>query len=142
MISSETRDRAEKNVNMTRLFDDPESYKGKIVILGGIIASSRNTKEGTYIEIVQKPLDSRGIPEDTDVSSGRFLIIHQEYLDSAIYARGKHITIAGEVLGSMMGSIGEMPYRYPLIRASEIHLVDVGSSHIPVTFGIGVMKSF
>jgi hypothetical protein len=62
------RDRAEPGLDTELFFADPEAYSGKTVILGDVISSSRNAQDGTYIKVLQKPLDYRGIPEDTDVS--------------------------------------------------------------------------
>jgi len=102
VVSKELRDRAEKEIAPIDVMKDPDAYKGRIVILGGIIASSINMKEGTYIEVIQKPLDYRGRPEDTDISHGRFIILYEDYLDTAIYSHGREVTVAGEVMGKMV----------------------------------------
>lgn len=142
VISQEMRSRADTKIDVTRLFHDPDAYRGKTVILGGVIAAAQNLPEGTRIEVLQKPLNSRYIPEETDISQGRFLVIHDGYLDTAIYSSGRYITVAGEVIGAKTGTIGDMPYRYPLMKALEIHLVDSSGSGIPVFFSIGLFKSF
>nr|HID58391.1 hypothetical protein [Desulfobacterales bacterium] len=54
---------------------------------------STNTDEGTYIEAIQTPRDSRGRPEITDVSYGRFLILYQGCLNAAIYSKGRKVTL-------------------------------------------------
>jgi outer membrane lipoprotein len=62
-VSKEWREKADTEINTQQLFKSPADYKGKIVIIGGVIIKSTNTKEGTYIEVVQMPLDSTGKPE-------------------------------------------------------------------------------
>jgi outer membrane lipoprotein len=91
--------------------------------------------------VVQKPLDSRERPEDTNISEGRFLILSEGYLDSAIYSQGTEVTVAGKVIGKRVRPLGEIQYTYPLIKSSEIHLF-TPSRGIPIRFGIGIFKTF
>lgn len=141
VISDELRAGTDKDISLNELFRQPESYKGQTVILGGTIASLLNTEEGTYIEVVEKQLDYRGRPEDTDRSLGRFLILYEGYIDPAIYIRSRKVTVAGEVLGKKIRPLGEMNYRYPLIKSKELHLIKPGEK-FPVFFEIGIWKSF
>lgn len=137
IVSKNLRDMTDKEAPLSQVFQDPESGTGRIVILGGIIASASNRREGTYIEVVEKPLDYRGRPQGTDRSLGRFLVIHQSYLDPVIYTEGRAITVAGKVLGKKEKPLEEMLYSYPLIQAMEIHLIKRGDV-IPIHLGIGV----
>lgn len=141
VISKELREKADKELSFADLLKDPDRYVGRFVILGGIIVSSSNTEEGTYIEVVQNPLDSRGRPEYTDVSGGRFLILSEGYLDSAIYSQGKEVTVVGKVIGKRVRPLGEIQYTYPLIKSSEIHLF-TPSYGIPIRFGIDIYMTF
>jgi outer membrane lipoprotein len=141
VISKELREKADKELSFTALLNDPDKYVGRFVILGGIIASSADTEEGTFIEVVQNPLNSRGKPQDTDVSEGRFLVLCEGYLDSAIYSQGTEVTVAGKVIGKRVRPLGEIQYTYPLIKSSEIHLF-TPSRGIPIRFGIGIFKTF
>jgi outer membrane lipoprotein len=102
--------------------EDPDTYKGKTILLSGVIISSVNLKEGTMIEVLQKPADMRGKPKDVDESEGRFLALYPGYLDVAIYNGGRKVTVAGEVQGKKIQRLGEIDYTYPLISAKEIHL--------------------
>lgn len=141
VISKDLREQIDKELRPEVLFKDPETYKGKIVILGGIIVSSKNTDEGTYIEVLQKPLDYRGRPKDTDVSYGRFIIFYKGFLDSTIYSVGKEITVAGEVLGKTIRPLGEMQYPYTLIESKELYLFEPRYG-IPIRFSIEIMTTF
>jgi outer membrane lipoprotein len=141
IISQNVREQVDSSLTPDVLFKTPELYKGKMVILGGTIISAKNTEKGTYIEVLQKPLDYRGRPEETDVSYGRFIVFHEEYLDAAIYLPDKDITIAGTLLGTMLRPLGEIDYPYLLIRAQEIHLFGLRSL-LPIQFSIGVFSSF
>lgn len=141
VVSKESRDRVDMGIAPIDVLKDPDAYKGKLVILGGIIASSINTEEGTYIEMVQKPLDYRGRPEDTDISHGRFLILYEGYLDIAIYSRGREVTVAGEVIGKRIRPLGEIRYPYLLIKSREIYLFEPRYG-VPLRFGIEIWKTF
>jgi len=101
---------------------DPDAYEGRIVLISGIILGCKNTKEGTLIEILQKPADVEGRPKDVDESDGRFLALYDGYLDVAIYNRGREIVVAGEIKGKRVLPLGEIDYAYPLVSTKEIHL--------------------
>jgi len=139
VVPMEVRERAEE-IYTVNLLKNPDAYKGKFVIIGGFIVSSRNTPEGTYIEVVQKPLDFRGRPEDTAISHGRFIVLYESYLDTAIYSRGREITVAGEVIGKMVRPLGEIQYPYLLIKGKELYLFE--PRRIPIKFEIGIWGTF
>jgi outer membrane lipoprotein len=141
VVSQGMREQVDKEITPAALFKTPEQYTGKTVLLGGTIISAKNTDQGTYVEVLQKPLDYRGRPEDTDISYGRFIIYHQEYLDTAIYSTGKDITAAGTLLGTMLRPLGEIQYPYLLIMAKEIHLFGL-RAFLPIQFSIGIFSTF
>lgn len=121
-ISETLRQQAEPAVSFQALRADPDAFKGRTVILGGDILKTQNTPQQTSIEILQKPLDRFEAPLITDQTAGRFIAQCDQYLDPAIYAQGRQITVAGKVLGSYAGQVGEAEYLYPLISCEEIHL--------------------
>jgi len=141
VISQELREQTDKELTAEMLFKNPEAYKGRTVILGGIIISTQNSDKGTHVEVLQTPLDYRGRPEDTDFSYGRFIIFYEEYLDAAIFSKGKAITVGGKILGKTTRPLGEIQYTYPLILAKEIHLFGQEST-FPLYFSIGVFSGF
>ncbi len=141
VISEQTRSEVDRTVNDGLLFDNPNDYKGKIVILGGTIVSSRNEKDASYVEVLQKRLDRWGRPVQKDDSLGRFMIVHEGFLDTEIYSAGREITAAGVVEGTMKGSLGEMEYEYLLIRAKELY-IHSGDRRSRFYFSIGVLQTF
>jgi outer membrane lipoprotein len=122
IISKQLRTQVAKELTLSVVLKNPEAYKGKNVLWSGVIISSVNLKEGTMIEVLQKPADTRGKPKDVDESEGRFLALYPGYLDVAIYNGGRKVTVAGEVQGKKIQRLGEIDYTYPLISAKEIHL--------------------
>ncbi len=141
VVSEQVRARVDEDISPAMLFKNPDAYIGKTVILGGFIVDVKNTEEGAYIEVVQNPLDYRGKPSDRDTSYGRFIVFHKGLIDTAVYSKGRELTVAGEVMGKKVQSLGEIQYSYLLIKNIELHLISP-SQGIPVHLGIGVWKSF
>lgn len=142
-ISKQVRQQADQSLSFPVLSVDPDVYKGKVVVLGGVIAKITTKPEQTELEIVQKNLDSSNEPETTDTSYGRFLVIADRFLDPLIYKKDRKITIAGEVLGSEVRKLDTLEYRYPVIKALELKLwPPPGSRTAPFFMGLGVGYSF
>ena len=141
VVSEESRSATDTSVDLSLLFKNPLDYKGAFVVLGGNVVRAVNEQDGTYVEVVEKPLDYRGRPKDTDLSLGRFLIFHEGYLETAVFSKAKNVTVAGEVMGSMVSQLGEMDYPYLLIKSKEIHALKPGEG-FPISIGIGVIQSF
>ncbi|MEK6745311.1 MAG: Slp family lipoprotein [Nitrospirota bacterium] len=134
-FSKELLDKLEKNITFAAVQKEPERYTGKLLMVGGTIVDTKNLKEGSRIEVLQKPLDGEGRPAMTDETGGRFLIVTSQFLDGAVYHRGRSVTIIGEVAGSKVQPLGELEYRYPVLTAKELHL---WSPYAGPRFSIGV----
>ncbi|HXH12751.1 MAG TPA: Slp family lipoprotein [Alphaproteobacteria bacterium] len=130
VVSEPLRQQADTTLSFAELRANPEAFKGHTVILGGEILQTTNLREGTRIEILQRPLNSSGRPVFTDDTGGRFMAFCQEYLDPAVYAPRRRITVAGQVLGSHTGKVGEVDYLYPLISCQEVHLFPSASAGV------------
>jgi len=122
-ISKQLREQVSEELTLKVVLKDPEAHKGETVLWSGVIISSVNLKEGTMIEVLQKPADIQGRPKDVDESEGRFLALYSGYLDVAIYSQGRKVTVAGKIQGKKIQRLGEIEYTYPLISAKEVHLI-------------------
>ena len=122
VISEELRRKVPPELTFKEVIREPAKYQGKILLWGGVIIKSTNTKEGTLIQVSQTAMGLRGQPKDIDVSQGRFLVLHPEYLDCSIYRKGRKITVIGEISGQKTLPLDEIEYTYPLISATEKHL--------------------
>ncbi len=100
----------------------PQDYLGATVRWGGTIAAVRNLAQETEIEIVARRLDGQGRPQGDDTSRGRFLVRVSGFLDPAIYAPERELTVRGRLEGVLQRPIGEYPYRYPVVRAEQVYL--------------------
>lgn len=123
VISKETRKDSDPSLTLRQVSQNPNAYQGKRVIWGGEIIDIIQQEGGTsQIEVYQRPLGWRGAPMDTVPSEGRFLVLADQYLDPYLYQGGKKITVAGELIGETIQSVGEMDYRYPLLSSKQIYL--------------------
>ncbi len=132
-----TMDRVNQSVSFKELHKDPVKYTGSLVMLGGMIVTAKNTKEGTLIEILQKPLDTDGRPLQTDATDGRFLLLSDSFLDTAVFHPGRLVTAIAEVAGKQELPLDDIMYQYPYCTSRELHLWGPYSGP-RFMFGIGV----
>ncbi|MGD9895823.1 MAG: Slp family lipoprotein [Candidatus Methylacidiphilaceae bacterium] len=100
----------------------PSVYRDRVVMLGGTVLYAKHRGHGTYLEILEKELNAYDRPISSDKVGGRFLVGSSSLLDLKAYGRGRDVTVIGRVVGPQPGRIGERPYTYPLIAATEIRL--------------------
>jgi len=128
-------------ITAEELLRDPAAHKGARVILGGEILAVQPRQGHTEIELLARRLRGDDSPERSDRSPGRVLLNTPEFLDPAVYAPGRRITVVGEVAGVEERKIGEVPYRYPVITVERIRLwpkdVVVGPPYYPYPWGFG-----
>lgn len=141
VISKQTMSYVDPNITFQELIKNPDTYKGKTVVLGGRIVSTSVMPTESTIEILQQPLEYRQKPQNEDVSYGRFLVRFPDYRDPAVYAPGRSITVAGQVAGREIRKLAQIDYSYPLLIGKEAHLwkmEDIYSSEPQFHFGIGI----
>jgi outer membrane lipoprotein len=123
---------------------NPEAYRGKVLLVAGTIIEAKNLREGTRLEILQYPTNSRGRPQTDQPSGGRCLILAPDYLETAVYRPGRTVTVAGEVVGQRELPLGEATYRYPALVPRELYLWQEGDGlpQLHIGFGFGFSKGF
>ncbi|HEY5594263.1 MAG TPA: Slp family lipoprotein [Nitrospiria bacterium] len=119
----ETMDKEiDRSVTFTDLKRDPEAHKGKTLALGGVVLRAKNLKDGTWIEVLQLPLNGYDQPDyPLEASQGRFLILDPEHHDPAVL-QDRRITLVGEVIGKKVETIDEFEYAYPYLSARFIYI--------------------
>lgn len=112
----------EKTVTFDQIVASPDSYRGKVVLLGGEVLKAKVMQDGTQLEVLQLPLDDDQEPGlDRLQSKGRFLALHKEFLDPATIAEGARVTIVGEVTGASVEKMDEADYRFPTLDVKHLH---------------------
>lgn len=118
----------DKNVTFKEVLTSPESYKGRLLLLGGQILKSKRLKEGTQVELLQLPLNKDQEPTtDLTQSQGRVLVLHRDFLDPATLTSGMLVTFVGEVSGAIIGKIDEIDYHYPTLTVKHWYVWSPGS---------------
>ena len=145
VISQEVLTNVDQNISFKDLLKDPEVFRGKTVLLGGEIIETENFPGKTQIIVLQRPLNSEEKPTGKDKSEGRFIVSIPEFLDPAIYGKGRKITVAGTVMGKEARTLNGIEYDYPMIERRELHLWPVEKTvetEPRVIFGIGIGIGF
>ena len=112
------------NPSLSELNAAPVMFEGKLYILGGKIVNTRVTKDGSLIEAIYAPVDSRGYLKDY-VRSIRFLALYPKekgILDPIIFRKDREITIAGIYKGTRTERLDEMNYPYGYFEIVDFHL--------------------
>ena len=121
-ISAKYRDKVRKRVTFTDIREEPEEYKGETVIWGGVILETKNTDEGSELEVLQTPLNFLYEPGQAKKSRGRFIAKTSKFMDPEIYDKSKVITVAGTVVGKRTRKLDEANYTYPVVQIEESYL--------------------
>ncbi|HTG02190.1 MAG TPA: Slp family lipoprotein [Nitrospirota bacterium] len=125
VLSREVMSEGTREVRMDWLRETPEVFKDKLFILGGIVANTRLTPDGSEIEALYVPVDALGNLKDGAHIQGRFLALYPKasgMLDPVIYKKGREVTVAGEFTGIRNGKIDEMEYAFPVFKIRQIYL--------------------
>ncbi|TYO99706.1 outer membrane lipoprotein [Geothermobacter ehrlichii] len=115
-------ERVDAGIDFAALQRDPAQYKGRTVLLGGVILGLDTGKDDATVEVLNWHLDRRGEPFAQDEAGGRFLVRTDRWLDPAIYMPGRLITLVGEVEGVETRELYGTDYRYPVVRLRENHV--------------------
>ncbi len=123
-ISAQYARQADKKISFNEVAQDPESCKGKLVIIGGTIAQVSSKDRGTLLEVEERALDYWGRPARTSKTGGRFLLLYPARLNTLLYAPGREITAAATVEGAEAAGLAEPGLRIPLFLSKELKLWD------------------
>lgn len=118
----------DKDVTFAQILAFPDSYSGRVVLLGGQILKAKRLNEGTRVELLQLPLNGQQEPSlELTQSQGRLLVIHEGFLDPATLVPGSMVTVVGEVKGVTTDKLDDIDYRYPTLTTKHWHLWPPGS---------------
>lgn len=96
--------------------------KDTYVRWGGEVINIENKEEGTFIEVLAKPLTKSGEPRSDKNSVGRFIAFSNDFMDPEDIKKGSYISVYGQITGYRNQKINEYDYRYPLVTIEEYKL--------------------
>ena len=100
----------------------PQVHAQSEVECGGVVAQVENREGATWIEAIERPLNSIGQPIPSNLSGGRFLAVVPGFLDPADYREGRAITVAGNIEGIDVRPLGGTAYDYPKVSVVDHQL--------------------
>ncbi|MCW9023186.1 MAG: Slp family lipoprotein [Gammaproteobacteria bacterium] len=101
---------------------NPEASVSKQVRWGGIILETQNKKEATWLTVLVLKLNSYGQPITSDNSQGRFIAVVPQFLEPAVYARDRMITVSGKFIRIEKRQVGEFLYEHPVVQVEKHYL--------------------
>ena len=122
VIPQAAREGIDPNFTFAELAANPEAARGRRVAFGGEILQVTVRAQETEIEVLHHPLRADDSPDLSAPSAGRFLVRRAGFLDPAVYPAGRLVTAVGAVEGAAERPLGEINYRYPVIRAELLYL--------------------
>lgn len=144
LISQEALREVDKNLSFQAVLANPDSFKGRTILLGGKIIETTPVEGKTRVTVLQFPLGFRDRPSVDSASEGRFIVEASGFLDPVVYSAGRQVTVAGTVEGKEVLPLGEINYTYPVVMSRELYLWPVEEGHYLPQFyiGIGIGKTF
>ena len=88
VIPERLEGKVDRNLRYAEIKHNPESYKGKLMLVGGQVLSAERVKDGAKFVLLQIPLSEDLIPAAREAESkGRFVVIDRngQLSDPAIF---------------------------------------------------------
>ena len=126
VIPERLEGKVDRDLRYVQVKENPDMYRGKLMLAGGKVLSATRVKEGTRIEVLQIPLSSDLLPEGQETAKGRFVAVdlEQHVADPAILDDNKRITLVGEIVGSTSVKIDEIVEQVPQLIVKHITVWD------------------
>lgn len=93
---------------------------GTQVRWGGIILAAQPEQDRTCFEILSRELGSSMRPRDVDLTQGRFIACQRGFHDPEVFAKGREVTVIGQLQQIDLRKVGDFNYRYPVLAADFI----------------------
>ncbi|GJL64358.1 MAG: hypothetical protein NPIRA04_30120 [Nitrospirales bacterium] len=123
VIPEALESKVDKQLSFPQIIQNPDSYTGEWVLLGGEVLHALNSEDGTRLEILQLPLNDWEQPRpQRTLSGGRFFAFNKTFIDPATFPPDTRVTIVGELTGSQLGSLDTTDYLYPMLTIHHIHV--------------------
>ncbi len=107
-LPSKYMEQAERGVTLTQLASSPQTYRDKVVILGGVLVKERQEGDRVWLQLKNRPLDELYHPHRPIVNegpeAGHFWVTaaSKDQLP-ARYRKWARMTVVGRVAGEAKG---------------------------------------
>lgn len=125
VLNEELMNISSTEVPLSDMAENPDFYKGKSFVLGGLIVKTEFAGEGSILEAGYVPVDKRGNFKSSKPSNARFLAVlpkDKGIIEPLLYKQGREVTLAGKFLEVRTDTIEKMEYKYPVFTIDEIYL--------------------
>lgn len=95
---------------------------GSNVRWGGVVVDTHNEQDRTCFEVLSRVLDRSMRPQVEDQTAGRFIACTNGFHDPEIYAKGREVTITGQIQNMEARKIDEFDYPYPVLEITDLVL--------------------
>ena len=123
-IPSKYLKQAEPGVTLTALSNQPGSYAGKVVILGGVVVEERRTDSQVWLHVKNRPLDVDYHPHrdasGVETESGHYWVVLSVNRLPPSYKDWARLTVVGKVMqpnDGRAGSTAKDPPSEPVLGA-------------------------
>ena len=137
LLPSAVRDVPVTDVSYRQASRDLNHYKDTSVRWGGVIIEVDNEENFTLVQVLSYPLDYFGEPKLNKPAEGRFVIKSTKFLDPAVYAKNREITVAGKLEGDIQRMIEKKTMLLPLLASSALYLWPPVYQNDPYGYGHG-----
>lgn len=123
LVTKEMESQVARDIPFEALKAEPDTFKGRVMVLGGKVLAAKRLKEGTQIEVLQLPLDGADAPiMHLPQSKGRFLAYQEAFLDPATIPEGTAVSMIVEVTGHKTQPLDEVDYTYPTLKIRTLKI--------------------
>ena len=120
-IPEQTRSASSRNSPEASARAGTQRFNGEHVRWGGTIAAVEKRESQTWIEVDRCHLSNNGMPGKSH-REGQFLARLEGNVDPAMYARGRHLTVVGDLENENSGAIDGYAYQQPVVNVEMHHL--------------------
>jgi outer membrane lipoprotein len=120
VISDEVHLKVDKDISLKEIFETPEKFVGKTVLIGGVVIQL--DKDNNRLLAFQTDLDVRLQPLGNDETLGRFLIVFDKPVDKDKLDKGVKLNLVGTLEGTEKLPLHKTFYNYLVLKPIEYHI--------------------
>jgi outer membrane lipoprotein len=128
VVPEALRGEVDRGVTYAQIAQDPEAYRGRVVVLGGEVLRVRPTGRDLELTLIERPLSPVDQSPMVGRASGGDLVVQVPGAARAEFREGFAVTVVGVVLGR---ESAEDPASAPRLEARSIQVWPVGRAQFP-----------